>query len=113
MIDLPQTDDQELDALLARALAPTATDADREALADYCGLLVDCLDTVIRERDAAANVGGRTVLRLLLSLAREWEGPIPARVVERFIHATLADLVCGRFTERCEQFVADREAAET
>ena len=112
MIDLPPTDDPELDDLLAQALAPTATDDERQELADHCGLLVGCLDTVLAERDAAQNIGGRTVLRLLIGLAREWpDAGVPSRVLGRFIHATLADLLNGRFGERCQQFTADREAA--
>ena len=114
MIDLPQTDDEELDDLLTRALAPTATDEDKQALADHCGLLVECLDTVIGERAAAAEIGGRTVLRLLIGLAREWpDAGVPSRVLARFIGATLADFTNGRFTERCTQLMTDREAAET
>ena len=113
MINLPTTDDPELDGLLARALAEDATDADKQELADHCGLLVGCLDTVIGERAAAAEIGGRTVLRLLIGLAREWpDAGVPSRVLARFIGATLADFTCGRFAERCAAFVADREAAD-
>ncbi len=108
-----ETGDPELDDLLGLALSPTATDDERQELADYAAALVDCLTDVVAERDAAAEIGARVIMRMVVSVGREWPGEIPERVMSRFVRSTLADFANGRFAERCQQFVEDREAAET